>query len=275
MENFKMLREHIPPLIQNLIVPRFQQHSRCNVLSVGAGTGEMDIEILKIIKHELQKNEVDRQLKIFNRAIEPNEYTCGLYKAAIENLPSPLDQQTEFELCQQSFQEYKESEKSKDESVKFDLVHFIHSIDYVGIEQAVVHCLEKEIGDHGAFACIVEGEDLLTWVISKQKEWHGEDAKDNITDFEIAEGISKIAGKHGWKYEIHNKEYSIDVTEVFDEKSAEGNLLLDFLTHTVNFRKTADEQLVEETLSLIEGLSTVKDGKRFGEKKDSLLLISK
>jgi len=49
-------------------------------------------------------------MKIFNRAIEPNEYSCGLYKAAIENLPSPLnDDLTEFEICQQTFQEYKEN----------------------------------------------------------------------------------------------------------------------------------------------------------------------
>ena len=55
---------------------------------------------------------------------------------------------------------------------------------------------------------------------------------------------------------------------MFDEKSTEGNLLLDFLTHTVNFRETADKQLVEKTLALIKGLTTVKDGKRLGEKRN-------
>ena len=86
-----------------------------------------------------------------------------------------------------------------------------------------------------------------------------------------------IADKHGWKHEIHTKEYTngIDVTEVFDEKSAEGNLLLDFLTHTVNFRETADKQLVEETLALIKELSTMRDGKRIGEKRESIILIYK
>ena len=44
-------------------------------------------------------------MKVFNRAIEPNEYSCSLYKAAIENLPSPLNDQVEFEICQQTFQE--------------------------------------------------------------------------------------------------------------------------------------------------------------------------
>ena len=135
----------------------------------------MDIEMLKIVEHELQRSDIGHQLKIFNRAIEPNEDSCGVYKAAIEKLPNSLEQLTEFDICQQKFEEYKESEKSNEGSVKFDMVHFIHSIYYVDIEQAVVHCLENEIGDHGVFvACIVDGKDLVNCVISKQSP--GEDS---------------------------------------------------------------------------------------------------
>ena len=79
--------------------------------------------------------------------------------------------------------------------------------------------------------------------------------------------------EHGWKHEVYNNEYSIDVTDVFDEVSREGNLLLDFLTHTANFRETGDKQLVKETLALIKDLSTDKDGRHFGEKKESLVVI--
>ena len=71
-----------------------------NILSVGSGDGEKDLFIVKISKDELQKSEKGRFMKIFNRAIEPNAYSCGLYKAAIENLRASLDdqqrQQTEF-----------------------------------------------------------------------------------------------------------------------------------------------------------------------------------
>jgi len=74
---------------------------------------------------------------------------------------------------------------------------------------------------------------------------------------------------------VYTQEYLIDVTEVFDPKSTEGNLLLDFMTHSMNFRETADKQLVEEILALIKDLSFVKDGKRFGEIKEALVVISK
>jgi len=114
----------------------------------------------------------------------------------------------------------------------------------------------------------------MYWVTLKQNnQWHGKDK--NNKKYERPEEIIKIAENNGWKHEIYSQEYSIDVTDVFDEKSTEGNLLLDFLTHTVNFRETADKQLVKETLALIKELTTFKDGKRVGDKKESLILIYK
>ena len=101
MKNFEILRHHIPPLIQTASLSWCQQRSSFNILSVGSATGEKDMEIMKIIKKELEKSDEGPHMKIFNRAIEPNEYSCSIYKAAIETLPSPLsDHQTEFVICQ-------------------------------------------------------------------------------------------------------------------------------------------------------------------------------
>ena len=230
---------------------------------------------MKIIKTEFQKSDQGRHMKIFNRAIEPNEYSCGLYKAAIENLQSPLNSEcTEFEICCHTFEGYKESQQRPEDSVKFDMIHFIHSIYYVDMEQTLIHCFEKELGEQGVVVCIIGGRNLRYFVSLKQsKRWHGKDSGSD--NYETQEKIIMIANERGWKHEIYSQEYSIDVTDVFDEKSTEGNLLLDFLTQTENFRETADKQLVEETLALIKELTTVKDGKRFGDKKESLIIIHK
>ena len=74
---------------------------------------------MKIIKTEFQKSDQGRHMKIFNRAIEPNEYSCSLSdKAAIENLPSPLNSEcTEFEICCHTFEGYKESQQRQEDSV--------------------------------------------------------------------------------------------------------------------------------------------------------------
>ena len=211
-----------PIIIYYYYNPRININPSC---PVGSGTGEMDMEIMKIIKEELQKSEQGQHMKLFNRAIEPNQYSCGLYKAAIENMASPLnDHLTDFEICQQTFEEYKESREDK-ELVTFDMVHFMHSIYYVDIEQTLNHCFEKELGDKGTVVCLFSGQDLIYWVTLKQNnQWHGKDK--NSENYQTAEKIIK----NGWKYEIYSHEFPIDVTEVFDEKSTEGNLLLDFLT---------------------------------------------
>ena len=83
IKNFKILRRHIPPLIQTASLSCCQQRSSFNILSVGSGTGEMDMDW----------------------------YECS-----------------EFEICQQTFQEYNESQQRQEDTVKFDMVHFIHGI---------------------------------------------------------------------------------------------------------------------------------------------------
>lgn len=258
-KNKEMLREHLPSL-----VPRMLHHSQqLNILSVGSGNGEKDLFILKTIKENLPKTGHGSQIKIFNRAIEPNSYSRGLYNTVIENLPPSFndDEETKFEICPQTFQEY--SQDNDKEPIKFDLVHFIHSIYYVDMEKALCHCFEKELVENGVIVCIVSG-----------RYWHGQE-DDRSKKLEKAQKLVEIAKSKAWKYEVYTKEYSIDVTDVFDPKSTEGNLLLDFLTHMVNFRETAEKQLMQGTLSLIRDHTTLKSGKRLGKKKDSLIAIYK
>ena len=266
----EMLRERLPSLVSR----RLHDSQQLNILSVGSGNGEKDLLVLKVIRESLRNNDNGTELKIFNRAIEPNTCFCDLYNEAIENMLTPSDDQaTEFEICEQSFQEY--SQHTEKYPVKFDVVHFIHSIYYLDMEEALCHCFEKELGENGVFVCIVSGLDLINLVLAKQPS-NGYGQKDGaIENLEKAGQLIEIAKSKGWKHEVYMNEYSIDVTEVFDPKSTEGNLLLDFLTHTINFRETAEKQVVEETLTVVRDHTVFKDGKRLGKKKDWLIAIYK
>lgn len=266
----EMLRERLPSLVPR----RLHDSQQLNILSVGSGNGEKDLLVLKVIRESLRSNDNGTEVKIFNRGIEPNTYFCDLYNEAIENMLTPSDDQaTEFEICEQSFQEY--SQHTEKEPVKFDVVHFIHSIYYLDMEEALCHCFEKELGENGVFVCIVSGLDLINLVLAKQPS-NGYGQKDGaIENLEKAGQLIEIAKSKGWKHEVYMNEYSIDVTEVFDPKSTEGNLLLDFLTHTINFRETAEKQVVEETLAVVRDHTVFKDGKRLGKKKDWLIALYK
>ena len=144
MKNFKILQDHLPPLIQ-----RLQIHPRpcIKILSVESGTGQKDTDIAKLIKEELQKSEKGRSTRILSRAIEPNEYSCALYKSAIENLkrsadtvrPLPADLWEYITLNQRE-------QKHERRSVKFDIVHFMHSNSFFDIESTFKTLrVEKEV----------------------------------------------------------------------------------------------------------------------------------
>ena len=273
VRSIEIVRDHMASVIQ-----RLPQNQSCfNILSFGSGTGEVDMEILKVMKEEVQRTRGCDQIKIYNRAIEPNEYACDFYKSAVKRVN---DLQIDFDVRCQTFQEYmyKEQEPEKPEECnKFDVIHFMHSIYYVDFEEALSHCIENELHTNGSLLCMVEGPDLISWVLDKQRfpDWYGKPGDSVPESYKTVEKLFKFLGEAGWRYEVFKQEYPIDVTDVFDPESTEGNLLLDFLTHSKNFRDTADEQLVKETLALIKELSTIKDGRHFGKLTEYLIFIYK
>ena len=233
------------------------------------------MEILKIVKEELQKTQGCDQIQTYNRAIEVNEYSCDLYKSAINRLN---DQQIEFDVRCQTFEEYKERGYEETvERTKFDVIYFAHSIYYLDINESLSHCLENELNAYGSLFVMVNGVDLIYWVLDKQHSpnWHGKPDDSVGESYETVEKVVKFDEEGGWRPEVFNQEHSIDVTDVFDAESTEGNLLFDFLTHKKNFRDTADKQVVKETLALIKDLSTVRGKRNSGKLVEFLIFIKK
>ncbi|KAK3733347.1 hypothetical protein QZH41_003612 [Actinostola sp. cb2023] len=269
-KNRDILRLHLPPHIRQIL--QTSQGDQFNVLSVGSGDGAIDLEVLQIVEEELQRDAKYRDMKIFNRAVEPNRHHISLYKKAIENLQN----NTSFDLRTQTLDQYTQELSSKEEpTTKFDLVHFNYSIYHVNIEQALKHCLDKEVPENGKVVVVVEGQDLSTFVYRLQSQQVLPELEK--PEKSLADEVINIVVKNGWKYEMFTQEYEIDVTEVFDEDSIKGNLLLDFLTGSVtkSFRDTAERAHIEKVLSAMRDQTTVRDGKRLGKKIDVVLIISK
>ena len=49
-------------------------------------------------------------------------------------------------------------EQKKNHDLKFDVVHFFHSLYYAGLEAALEHCYEKELGAKGEILCFINDE---------------------------------------------------------------------------------------------------------------------
>ena len=131
--------------------------SSFRVLGVGSGEGENDINLLEAFS-EIRQNQ-GAATSIINRVIEPDKGMLSTFREKAVNLPEHFKGRAnvDFEWVPMTFQEY--CSKKTAEDVKFDVVHFIHSIYYLGVEDALVHCYEKELGEKGIIISISVGED--------------------------------------------------------------------------------------------------------------------
>jgi len=121
----------------------------CRVLSVGSGDGKVDLQVLKIIK------DVSKKI-VYNRVIEPNEFSFYKYKDSIQLLlgkSSELDDIT-FDITKpKTFYNYIAEEKT--DAIKFDIVHFVHSLYFMDVEEALAHCYDNELGEKGMILCFI------------------------------------------------------------------------------------------------------------------------
>ncbi|XP_031548811.1 histamine N-methyltransferase-like [Actinia tenebrosa] len=278
-ENLAFLRQHIPTALQKLQLGK--NKPVLNILSIGAGDGFIDQEILKIVQ-EGYLNAGDKQLQeveILNTAVEPNSKFFGQYKESIERRSDrskgpPHQRPVKFDLKLMSFEEYT---GSKHDQNQYDIVHAIHSLYYVeSMESTLKHCYYNELGEKGLIVCLLGNDSDLPAVTSKiLKKYRAEYQRNPCRDNAAANFIH-FAEKNSMKYEKVVVPFSVDVTSVVDESSEEGGHLLDFCTHEVNYRQTADQNELQEVLRKLQDISTKDDNERMiVNETNELLLVYK
>lgn len=261
------LRRYLPSALENISMNT--NHGIVNILSIGSGDGDMDIEILKIIHNEIKRQfPALKSVKMFNRAIEPQENHLKLYKTKIEKLPKELNEaQITFDIVEpQTFEEYSAKAKRNSDSMSFEVVHFIHSAYFfTDVEGTLKHCYDHELADKGIIALVLIGKDDTVEIVKHLLS--------NINH--VGSEVASVASRNNWRYEVHTREYTIDVTEVFDEHSTEGNLLLDFFSLTMNFRAKSKPETITAVLETIKNNSTFYDGKILAKRYEDTHFIFK
>ena len=137
----KCIEEHIVPVIKTGVCKLLEEHSLnespFRVLSVGSGEGGNDINLLETIS-KIPPNGGEA-ISMVNRVVEQNADRLAAFRAKAPNLREHFEGRAnvDFEWIQMPFQEYSSQKKADD--VKVDVVHFIHSIYYLGVEDVLVH----------------------------------------------------------------------------------------------------------------------------------------
>uniref|UniRef100_A0A2H6N6G4 Histamine N-methyltransferase n=3 Tax=Micrurus TaxID=8634 RepID=A0A2H6N6G4_9SAUR len=223
-----------------------------NVLSIGGGSGEIDLEILARLQSEYPG------VIIHTDVIEPNAEQINSYKECVAKAPDLKN--IKFTWHKETSLEYENRIMDSKEMGKWNFIHMIQMLYYVKDMPATIRFFHS---------LLEPGAKLLIILVSGRSGWaklwrkYGPRLPSNDLCLYISSAdVEDMLDGSGLKYQTYELPSDMDITDCFTEGSKTGELLLDFLTETYNFSKTAPLDLKNE---LIEDLKKPEYGERRGD----------
>ncbi|XP_064419264.1 histamine N-methyltransferase A-like [Latimeria chalumnae] len=208
------------------------------VLSIGSGTGEVDLKILK------QLQALYPGIPIIYEVLEPNVEHISQFKATVPRTPNL--QNVTFVWNQLTAEEYEKKMKENKECKKFDFIHMIHVLYYVNnfalTMKYFTSCLEKT----GKLMIVI-----LEATSGYCKFWHKYGGHLGLSDSYISsKQIVETLEEQGIPYQCTELENELDITDC-SEETENGKLLLEFLTHVYRFSETVAPALKAEIIEYL------------------------
>ena len=239
-----------------------------------SGDGKHDVEILKIVAKSLRSSEMKKP-SIHTCIVEPSSQLIADFQRLVLPLPESLASLADvsFKWREARFEDFISSPLSH-ESNCYHVAHFICSLYYMDAEDNLRNCY-KQLADGGAMFCMVAGEDSCFTKLSHK--FAGKLKCLPMSDFYTGEDVAAIAERNNWKYENLPKVlYEIDITSCFDKSSQTGNVLLNYLTHQIDFQGTAGRTLYNEVMEhLTESSIADSSGRKIITSELAIVIIYK
>ncbi|NXX12917.1 HNMT methyltransferase, partial [Podargus strigoides] len=236
-----------------------------NILSVGGGAGEIDLVILSKVQARYPG------VTINNDVIEPSADQVLKYKERVAGT-SNLEN-VKFTWHEETAYEYESRMNAEKKSKKWDFIHMIQMLYYVKDIPATVRY----------FHSLLEAQaKLLVILVSGTSGWETLWKKygsafplDDLCSYVSSADFKKILDSAGLKYQLHELPSHMDITSCFTEGNKDGELLLDFLTETYEFSKTAPPELKRQVMEELRKpeCSEERDGKVFFNNNLSVIVI--
>lgn len=227
--------------------------STINVLSIGGGSGEVDLQILG----KLQT--IHPRVALYNEVIEPSAEQVSSYKERVAKT-SNLEN-IKFTWHKETSSEFESRMKTSKEIKKWDFIHMVQMLYYVRDIPATIRYFSSLL-EPGAKLLIIVVSGTSGW----EKLWKKYRARlpCDLCSYVSSTRIEEILNGSGQKYQSYELPSEIEITDCFTEGNKKGDLLLDFLTETYNFRKTAPPDLKNEIMEDLKKFYSVeRDGRYF------------
>lgn len=213
-----------------------------NVMGVGSGAGEIDLEMLSQLrlKHP--------EAKVNNEVVEPSSDMIYKYKVLVSKTPD-LDHIT-FSWNKMAASGFEKAWKERSPEKKMDFIHMIQMLYYVKDPEATVSFFRSLLHKNGKLLIILVSGDSgwgRLW-----RTYRAELCNNDISQCVTTGDIKSFLDVKGIPYQKHTLPSHMDITECFTEGDEKGELLLDFLTEVMDFSKSASPELKAGVLELLK-----------------------
>ncbi|NWX42984.1 HNMT methyltransferase, partial [Steatornis caripensis] len=259
------MREFIERQLPDVIASIGNKKSTINILSVGGGAGEIDLLILLKVQARYPG------VTINNAVIEPSADQISKYKEHVAET-SNLEN-VKFTWHEETSYEYESRMNAEKKSEKWDFIHMIQMLYYVKDVSATIQY----------FHSLLEAQaKLLIILVSGNSGWatlwkkHGSSFPlDDLCSYISSAEITRMLDSAGLKYQLYELSSQMDITSCFIEGNEDGELLLDFLTETCEFSKTAPPELKRQVIEELRKpeCSEKRDGKVLFNNNLSVMVI--
>ncbi|KAM9284511.1 LOW QUALITY PROTEIN: histamine N-methyltransferase [Cariama cristata] len=209
--------------------------STINVLSIGGGAGEIDLQILSKVQARYPGVTI-------NDVVEPSADQIFKYKERVAET-SNLEN-VKFTWHEETAYEY-ESRMNAERTKKWNFIHMIQMLYYVKDVPATIRYFHSLLDAQAKLLIIVVSE-ASGWE-TLWKKFGSSLPLDDLCSYVSSAGI-RILDSAGLKYQFHELPSHMDITSCFIEGNKDGELLLDFLTETREFSKTAPPELKHQVM---------------------------
>uniref|UniRef100_A0A8C5MDX9 Histamine N-methyltransferase n=1 Tax=Leptobrachium leishanense TaxID=445787 RepID=A0A8C5MDX9_9ANUR len=249
----QLMQEFVDTKLPELISSMGLKKQGIEVLGVGSGAGEIDLQMISLIQA------VYPGVRINNNIVEPSAKQISCYKERIAKTKG-LDNVT-FSWHEKTSHEFESEIKESKQLKKYDFIHMIQMLYYVKDVAATLKFFSS---------CLAPKGKLIIILVSGNSGWstlwkkYGSRLPLNDLCLYITAGdVQDMLNSMGAKYESYDLQSDMDITECFVEGDPNGELLLDFLTETCEFNKHAPSDLRDQVLRDLKSpeCSASKDGK--------------
>ncbi|XP_072030423.1 histamine N-methyltransferase-like [Amphiura filiformis] len=212
------------------------------VLGVGSSEGDLEIQQLKKLLIEFSKLDAC--------VCEPDKEMISHYRDTVNRRES-VTSSVAFEWQNLTFQEYL---KNVGKEKKYHFISLVHVIYFIGDPEEAIKNLYKMLEEGGMILLIVVTGDngtLGSVPLSMHNSTAATSEEASITNYKTdSRQIKAILEKLEIAYTQSTLTEWIDVTLLVTDQVVmrEASLLLDFLTLTINFKKTAPDDVFDQVI---------------------------